>query len=132
MMLRLSRQFLFGIVLPVALSACTNPPTEFMRAPALSPIGSGLTPTEAEQEANIALPVHPHAAGYTTSTDLYTDKRISHVGDIVTVIISINDKATFGNSTDRSTDRQDRLMMDFGVHAADERHRPRRRDARQA
>ena len=33
---------------------------------------------------------------------LYTDQRIARVGDIVTVNISINDKATFGNSSGRS------------------------------
>ena len=114
MMLLKSRRFLFAIAVPIGLASCASPPNEFMRAPSLSPIGTGLVPPEAEAEANIVVPVHPHGAGYTTSSDLYTDKRISHVGDIVTVVIAINDKATLGNSTDRSQQAKTGFLMDFG------------------
>ena len=37
------------------------------------------------------------------------------VGDIVTVIISINDKATFGNSTRSLDDREDRILHSTGL-----------------
>lgn len=114
MMPRLPPRFLFAMLLPAMLAACTSTPNEFMRAPALSPVGSGLTPSESEQEANIPLSVHSHGSGYGASTDLYSDQRIAHVGDIVTVIISMNDKATFGNSTDRSLQAKTGFLMDFG------------------
>ncbi len=51
MMPRLPPRFLFAMLLPAMLAACTSTPNEFMRAPALSPVGSGLTPSESEQEA---------------------------------------------------------------------------------
>ncbi len=40
---------------------------------------------------------------------LYTEPRITHVGDIVTVIIAINDKATLGNTSGRSQTTKDGL-----------------------
>jgi len=60
------------------------------------------------------LPEVPHNFP-SEATNLYTDKRISKVGDIVTVLISMNDKATFGNSTDRSRTSKTGMMFDFGV-----------------
>ena len=89
-------------------------PTEMMRAPTLSPIGAGLTPAEGLQppETEAPLPLqwgHPN----TRSENLYTDQRISHIGDIVTVVIAINDKATFGTSSDRSTTSKTGFSMDF-------------------
>ena len=45
---------------------------------------------------------------------MYSEPRIAKVGDIVTVIISINDKATLGNSTGRSQTTKDGVAIDFG------------------
>jgi len=85
------------------LAGCAAGPLDMM--PSLSPVGSGLAPARAhvdEEETTGAIgpradPRAPHAP-----VNLYTDQRITKVGDIVTVIISINDKATFGNASDRS------------------------------
>ena len=52
--------------------------------------------------------------------DLYTDQRITRIGDIVTVIISINDKAKFGNTTDRSNTAR-RTFMVVRIHPSDSR-----------
>jgi flagellar L-ring protein precursor FlgH len=48
---------------------------------------------------------------------LYSEPRIAHVGDIVTVIISINDKATLGNSSGRSQTTKDGVAIDFGYNS---------------
>ena len=48
--------------------------------------------------------------------NLYTDQTVSRVGDIVTVIISINDKAQFGNATDRSKTADVELQLELGLH----------------
>ena len=47
---------------------------------------------------------------------LYAEPRITHVGDIVTVIIAINDKATLGNSSGRSQTTKDGLAIDYGFN----------------
>lgn len=94
----IERKALLIVGLAATLAGCGSNPNEFLREPNLSPIGSGLaagqigdgvdrTPT-----GQIARPI----------ANLYTDQTVSQVGDILTVIISINDQAKFDNATDRS------------------------------
>jgi flagellar L-ring protein precursor FlgH len=100
----------FRRLLPVALvasclSGCGGYPADFMREPSMSPVGAGLA--AANQRAfddATALVLDPGRGshGPPPTINLYTDQRVTKVGDIVTVIISINDKATFDNATDRS------------------------------
>ena len=75
-----------------------------MREPSLSPVGAGLTTmTNGVVEAVPARPRNLSQSTFVASAaNLYGDQRITKVGDIITVNISINDKATFGNTTDRS------------------------------
>ena len=47
---------------------------------------------------------------------LYTEPRISKVGDIVTVIILMNDKAQLGNGSDRSMTTKDGVTIDYGFN----------------
>ena len=106
---------LLGVVLALALPGCWNSPTEFMREPTLSPVGAGLATAEAAPGEPLALvPASLGGAGRSPSQSLYTDQRIAKVGDIVTVVIAINDKASFGNSTDRSQTTKDGVAIDFG------------------
>jgi flagellar L-ring protein precursor FlgH len=95
----------FGLtaLLAGALAGCANP-GEFMREPSLSPVGAGLTTmTNGAVEAVPARPRNLSQSTFVASAaNLYGDQRITKVGDIITVNISINDKATFGNTTDRS------------------------------
>jgi flagellar L-ring protein precursor FlgH len=103
------------IVLVASLSGCSAPP-DFMRPPALSAVGSGVQGTaddlDETAESLSALPRSP--APSLKAADLYSDQRVAKIGDIVTVVISINDKATFGNETDRSTSAKTAFSMDFG------------------
>ena len=86
-----------------------------MREPFFSPVGAGLVPEETAgiQSANALAAPQPSASGPPPS--LYSQPRIAHVGDIVTVIISINDKATLGNASRPLADdqgrRRDRLWL---------------------
>jgi flagellar L-ring protein precursor FlgH len=96
-----------------ALSGCWAGPQEFMREPELSPIGSGLAvPTGRARGDSDVVAIAREGA---VTPSLFTDQRITQVGDIVTVIISINDKATFGNSTDRSQTATSGLALDWGL-----------------
>ena len=78
-----------------------------MREPSLSPVGSGLAAPTAGVVANVPispppLRSNPQSMFEASAADLYSDQRVTKVGDVITVVISINDKATFGNTTDRS------------------------------
>jgi len=85
----------------LTLCGCASPIRDFMKAPDLSPVGSGIE--EGSPDASIALPAVAAASAAPRPLNLYTDQRIAHVGDIVTVAIAINDKAVVGNSSDRKT-----------------------------
>lgn len=80
---------------------------EVAREPTLSPVGSGLSPSKT---AHVDLPVTPVAYHSGNSTwqdagaDLFRDARAIHVGDVVTVKIQINDKASLDNNLNRSRD----------------------------
>ena len=97
------------------LAGCAVPP-DFMKEPGLSPVGSGLVAANqraAEDAAAIAL--DPRKRGPAPQpANLYSDQRVSKVGDILTVVISINDKATFDNATDRSKTATANQNIDWG------------------
>lgn len=97
------------------LGGCANSPQEFLRPPNLSAVGSGLTPSD-DESAPIAETLTARSAnGPSKAANLYNDRRVSHVGDIVTVAISINDKAVFGNATDRTTTAKTDFAWTFGL-----------------
>jgi flagellar L-ring protein precursor FlgH len=77
----------------------------------LSPVGSGLVAQTAETVVDS--PLHARGPATPIPFSLYTDQRIAKVGDIVTVNISINDKAVFGNTTDRSTTAKTNFAFDW-------------------
>ena len=101
-----------------------------MREPFFSPVGAGLAPEETAgiQSANaLAAPQQP-ASGPPPS--LYSQPRIAHVGDIVSVIISINDKATLGNACGRSQTNKDGVVIDYGYNngSSSSSSKPARKD----
>jgi flagellar L-ring protein FlgH len=104
-----------ALLLALALGGCWNSPSEFMREPNFSPVGAGLVSEEtaAIQGAHALVPQPPQVV---SPPSLYAEPRITHVGDIVTVIISINDKATLGNSSGRSQTTKDGLAIDYGFN----------------
>ncbi len=107
------------LAIAVSVAGCWNSASEFMREPLFSPVGAGLAPEEtaAIESAQILRQAHPGSVGPPPSRDLYSELRIANVGDIVTVIISINDKATLGNSSGRSQTTKDGVAIDFGYNS---------------
>ncbi len=106
------------LVIAMSVTGCWNSASEFMREPFFSPVGAGLAPEETAgiESAEMLPQAHPASLGPPPSRDLYSEPRIAHVGDIVTVIISINDKATLGNSSGRSQQTKDGVAIDFGYN----------------
>ena len=94
----MERKALLVAGLAATLAGCGSNPSEFLREPSLSPIGSGLA------AGRVSDGIDPTPTGQIARpiANLYTDQTVSRVGDIVTVIISINDKAQFDNASDRS------------------------------
>jgi flagellar L-ring protein precursor FlgH len=102
---------LFPLLAALALAGCAPPIKDFMRPPELSAVGSGIG--EGSPDAYIDLPPVAQTVATPRPVNLYTDQRIAHVGDILTVNISINDKAIVGNSSDRSTTSKGKFNFDW-------------------
>jgi flagellar L-ring protein FlgH len=107
-----------GLAIAMSLAGCWNSASEFMREPFFSPVGAGLVPEEtaAIEIAEVTPGGQPAHFGPPPLKDLYSEPRITHVGDIVTVLISINDKATLGNSSGRSQTTKDGVTIDYGYN----------------
>lgn len=94
------------IVTSVLLAGCATDPRDFNRDPHMTAVGSGLSYARDES----ILPttsIAPPARGIAISDNygnLFRDVRAKNVGDIVTITITMDDRAKFGNSTDRSRD----------------------------
>ncbi len=94
------------VALCLGLSACLKSVKEIGRPPQLSAVGSGLIGDEFSE------PVSPHETRYgykdarsfstwrDRRSDLFADKLALQRGDILTVLISINDRAQLTNQSD--------------------------------
>jgi flagellar L-ring protein precursor FlgH len=93
---------------------------EIGRAPAMSPVGTGLQFTKANELALYPKQPEDVATGYSLWNDkkaaLFKDARALNIGDILTVTINIDDQASFDNTTDRS--RSSTWSKKFGMNAA--------------
>ena len=79
----------------------------------MTPVGAGLAadvvPHRFPQQA--ARPLAFNSL-YSERSDLFRDPRAARPGDVLTIEISIDDKATLGNTTDRSQDSEVTNSMD--------------------
>jgi flagellar L-ring protein precursor FlgH len=103
----------------MVLGGCAQDPTEVLRGPQLSPVGVGLR-TQA-----YPIPVTPpvrtpvsYRSTWDDGADLYRDPRARGVGDVMTVVISMQDKAKLDNKTDRSRDSQIKVGLDWLANIA--------------
>ena len=97
------------IAIATLFAGCSVRPTELARQPELTPLGSGLR----EPQVSVAIPMEPPARpierpGFSSwsdsGADLFRDARAMRVGDVITVKISIKDRANIDNSSTRSRD----------------------------
>lgn len=109
------------------VGGCAPKPTEIGREPSLSPVGNGLAqPYQSDLSAVGAVnvgsanmvrssPVRPSGSLWKErGTDLFRDPRARRLGDILTVTISMKDKASFDNSSKRSRDASHGFGLDIG------------------
>ena len=89
----------------LALSGCAVAPSDIGREPRMSPVGSGLQ-ANVDQFSAYSFPAplrtSPQSLWDDNRANFFRDPRASRVGDVLTVTISMDEKATLDNSSDRS------------------------------
>lgn len=91
----------------ILLGGCAVHPRDIGRPPHMTAVGTGLN---AEANLEQMADVRATYSGPQRSLwderggDLFRDARAARIGDLITVVISINDSAILGNSTDRSSE----------------------------
>ena len=87
------------------------------KEPSLTPVGAGLKPLK------VAVPNEPapgpiYAKGNSlwqdTSADYFRDPRANKIGDVMTVKISIKDKASLDNTSERKRDNKNEFNLNTG------------------
>ncbi len=115
------------ILLALVCSGCTSV-RDFGREPEMSPVGTGIyayrTPLPAEAFPGPKSPSY-HSLWDDTRADLYQDPRAAKIGDILTVKIRINDKATLDNSSSRKRTSGTGLSGDYGFSVNNMRQDPK-------
>lgn len=103
---------LVALTLAMLSGACAVDPADIGREPALSAVGSGLLANRMPLPAEPA-PRPAYRPGNSiwqdASADLFRDPRARKIGDVVTVRISIKDKASIDNNSKRSRDSKAKL-----------------------
>ncbi|MCI0734737.1 MAG: flagellar basal body L-ring protein FlgH [Beijerinckiaceae bacterium] len=88
------------------LAGCAGDIREIGREPFMSPVGTGLIPDVQPSASALFIPVRAPGQGSAIfdgrRANIFGDVRAVKIGDVVTVQIAINDRATFGNASDRS------------------------------
>lgn len=101
----------------LALGGCQTRDNIITGHPSLSPVGEGLA------IARDPLPVtfaEPRVTAFQSlwtggQQDLFKDRKARRVGDVVTVMIAIDDKAQFNNQSDRSRSAGTQVGFGWGI-----------------
>jgi flagellar L-ring protein FlgH len=92
-----------SMMLLVLLTACGRQYEQMIGEKGLSPAGSGLILDKGDIVASVYPATQERKSGWVGGTaDYFRDRRARDVGDILTVEISINDKAALSNNSNRS------------------------------
>jgi flagellar L-ring protein FlgH len=113
---------LVALLVASAVAGCAQP-REIIAEPGLTPVGSGLVAFTDPAMNELRIPSRPSSTSLFQdgAANLFTDPRAAKVGDVITVVIMINDKATFGNTSGRSQTAQETAGFDwtFGLNSTE-------------
>ena len=103
------------IAVVLALSGCADKIADFNREPRLTPVGSGLHPNRTPMliQPEPVVRTNNNSFWQDASADLFRDPRATRVGDVVTVKISIKDKASLDSTSERSRDSTNNMSYDL-------------------
>lgn len=108
------------LVIALCLTGCGTRIQEIGREPVLTPVGAGMVPSAVANEfPGYEKPPTTFNSLYHDGESLYRDPRAMKAGDVLTIAISINDKATIGNNTDRKLDSTVKNAGDFTTPISD-------------
>tara|TARA_Y100000815_G_C13322462_1_gene492827 strand:+ start:854 stop:1561 length:708 start_codon:yes stop_codon:yes gene_type:complete len=118
----MNRFALLTVAAAALLTGCSSQTIkEVGRAPDMSPVGSGLAYSSTPEMAMYPKRPPQRANSFSLWDDrqskLFTDSRAHAVGDLLTVDLRINDKATFDNATDRSRVNSSGISATLGIPA---------------
>ncbi|MEW6438199.1 MAG: flagellar basal body L-ring protein FlgH [Pseudomonadota bacterium] len=109
-------------LLPLAglllLTGCAGDLKEIGREPQMSPVGTGLSADVAPMPNSVFAQNGRSTSGAIwdgSRADIFSDPRASRIGDVITVNISINDSATFGNSSGRDQNAEVKGGLNYQV-----------------
>jgi len=119
--MRLSRSFVFvGVaLLPLVLGGCLRQAArDFNRAPEFSPVRAdiGYQPARHQSGSHAAMPkkLGKNSLYRAGAVNFYRDPRATKPGDVLTVLISINDRANLNNKSDVKRNSQSGLGIGGG------------------
>ena len=110
------RSLAIALALAVLTTGCSFNPDAVGKEPVLTPVGAGLQPkTVPINSEHTPRPAYRrgNSLWQDTSADFFRDPRAARVGDLVTVKISIKDKATLDNSSNRSRKSNGDMDVNF-------------------
>lgn len=103
--------FCFAAIL---VGACSVHPEDIGREPHMTPVGAGLTPNRVPILSEPLTPASYRPGNsfwQDSSANLFRDPRATKVGDVVTVKISIRDRASLDNTSNRQRDSNKTLGL---------------------
>lgn len=110
-----------AVLATFVMCGCSVDPHDIGREPHMTPVGSGLRPNIVPVMAEPP-PRYSHRRGNSLwrdgGADLFRDPRAARIGDVVTVKISIKDKASLDNTSNRTRDSNKSLGL-FGSYGID-------------
>lgn len=111
---------LLALVLVVPLAACAGDLREIGREPGMSPVGTGLSADVVPMPNALYMPANRTRLSIFDGnpSNIFSDPRAAKIGDVITVHISINDSATFGNSTDRALNSEIKGGLNYQLQSA--------------
>lgn len=108
------KKIVLGLALVLPLSGCTDKINKLLDPPVLSPVGSGFSNSKAVEETdNYPVAKEQNVSWVGGPSDLFRDRSVHAVGDILTVEIAINDKAALSNNSNLSRKSSAAAGMDL-------------------